>query len=144
MEISDLILVHREDPMIQIRFVHPQHIDVVILRNPRTVTVNDAEKGVNVLLVTIPLENDPHDDLLVHEVIQNHQCLAILLNVEMMMDISINLEVDGTRMIKRAIRRVLRQQTVNVGSIQLIKSIYSMSPVYTVLMDVFSLTFNYF
>ena len=100
MEITDLILVHQEDPMIQMRFGHQQHIDVVILRNSRTGTVNDTAKGVNVRLVTVPLERGPHDDLLVHEVIRNHRSLATLLNVEMMMDISINLEVDGTRMIK--------------------------------------------
>ena len=90
MEIIDLILVHIEDPMIRMRFVHPRHIDVVILRNHPTVIVTDTEKDVNVLLVSVPPENSPHDDHLVHEVIPNHQFLATVLNVEKMMDIFIN------------------------------------------------------
>lgn len=137
MEIIDLIRVPIGDPTIQMPHVHPRHIDVVIHRNTRTGIVSDIEKDVNVLLVSVPLENNPHEDHLVHEVIPNHQFLTTVLNVEKMMDIFINLEVDGTRMIRPVIKPVirrLRQQVENVGFIQSIKSIYSMS---LVLMDVF-------
>jgi len=122
MEIIDLILVHIEDRMIRMRFVHPRHIDVVILRNHPTVIVTDTEKDVNVLLASVPPENSPHDDHLVHEVIPNHQFLATVLNVEKKMDIFINIEVDGTRMIRLVIRR--RRRMENVDFIQSIKSIY--------------------
>jgi hypothetical protein len=137
MEIIDLIRVHIEDPMIQMPFIPPRHVDVVIPRNPRTVIVSDTEKDVNVLLVSDPLENSPHDDHLVHEVIPNHQFLAIVLNVEKMTGIFINPEVDGTRMIRPVIRGVRRRRMENVGFIQSIKLICSMLLVYTVLMDVF-------
>ena len=140
MEIIDLIHVRTEDPMIQMPFIHPRHIDVVILRNPRTVIVSDTEKDVNDPLVSVPVENSRHDDHPVHEVTPNHRSLVTVLIVEKMKDISINLKVDGTRIIRLVIRRVRRRmENANILSIKLI---YSMSLVYTVLMDVF-VTFGY-
>jgi hypothetical protein len=118
------------------RFAHPPHIDAVIIRNHRTVIVNDTGKDENVLLVSVPLENSPHDDHLVHEVILNHHFLATGLSDEKMKDLFINLEVDGTRMIRAVIRKV-RRRMENVDFIQSIKLIYSMSLVCTVLTDVF-------
>jgi hypothetical protein len=123
--------------------IHPRHTDVVNLRSPQTGIVSDTEKekDVNDLLVSVPMENSPRDDHPVHEVIPNHQSLATVRIVEKMKDIFISLKVDGTRTIRLAIRRA-RRRMANADFIQSIKLIYSMSPVCTVLMDVF-LAFGY-
>jgi hypothetical protein len=98
----------------------------------------------NVLIVIeIVTASDVNDDLRMKlrdvldlEVFQKHPCLTIELVAVKTKDISTNQEVDVTKTTKKTIRRVPPQKTENEDSIQLIKSIFSMSLEFMVLLAV--------
>jgi hypothetical protein len=58
------------------------------------------------------------------------------------MDTSINPDLDETKTMRKKMKRKVRQKMVNVDFIQSIKSIYSTSQVFMVLMDVHPLPIN--